>query len=112
MPPSESRYLDKLIVDYIGKPNPDDEDEYLLGAIQKAQHNNKYKSEQITQAAWLLGQIVVGLVVLAMAAVEADQVVVIVGIGIAVLFPLIMGKLEKFGQWLKNRIKKDRNAEQ
>lgn len=61
----ESTYLDKLIVDYVGKNDPEKEGDILLGAIQVAIENNENKAKHIQKAAWLLGAIVMGLIGLA-----------------------------------------------
>ncbi len=64
----ESTYLNKLIVDYAGKIDPDNEDRLLPGAIQVALSNNVVKKKHIIRAARLLGAIIAGLIIMAVLA--------------------------------------------
>lgn len=59
-PETEDEYLDKLIVDYVGKETP----HVVGGALQHAQDNNAKKSEHIRRASLLLGMIILALAVL------------------------------------------------
>lgn len=66
--PDESTYLDQLIVDYAGGPNPKNQEATLPGAISVAQANNREKAKWIGKAAVLLALIVVGLILMAVVA--------------------------------------------
>ncbi|HMN12690.1 MAG TPA: hypothetical protein PKD55_10250 [Bellilinea sp.] len=68
--PDESTYLDQLIVDYAGGPNPKNEADILPGAISVAQAHNEDKAKWVRRAARLLSWIVVGLIVMAVVAVH------------------------------------------
>jgi hypothetical protein len=63
-PTEENEYLDKLIVDYAGMKDPDQNGHIVNGAIQQAQANNEAKAIHILRAGQLLGAIVIGLTVL------------------------------------------------
>lgn len=64
---SSGMYLDKLIVDYVGKL--DEHSQIQLGAIQHTENNNLKKAKHVRMAAKLLSAIIVGLVVMAVIAV-------------------------------------------
>jgi hypothetical protein len=68
--PDDSVYLNQLIADYVGMKNPNEGKEPLLGAIQVAQRHNKQKGWWLVVEAVLLGLIVAGLVIMAIAAVS------------------------------------------
>jgi hypothetical protein len=66
LPEDEDEYLNKLIVDYVGKVDPENRDEIIPGAIQQHQKNNEKKAKHVRKAGWLLGFIVAGLIVVAL----------------------------------------------
>lgn len=61
IPIDDDKYLDKLIVDYVGKN--DEDGTYLPGAVQIAQDINRLKSDSVNRAV-VLAAIVVGSVIL------------------------------------------------
>lgn len=68
VPIDEDTYWEKLLIDYAGAYNVDDPTEFLSGAIERAENNNKEKAQHIQNSIKYLSIIIVGLILMAIAA--------------------------------------------
>jgi hypothetical protein len=65
VPIDDNKYLDKLIVDYAGKKDPDNPNKLLSGAIQHTESLNSYKGKHIKRAAVSLAILIALLIAMA-----------------------------------------------
>ena len=65
VPIDDNKYLDKLIVDYAGKKDPDNPNKLLPGAIQHTESLNSYKGKHIKRAAVSLAILIALLIAMA-----------------------------------------------